>query len=120
MGMALAAELNRFPGPKHVLELAAELELDEEQIRTAQSIFDDMARSAKRLGREVLREEASLDARFADGTIDPESLARSVQEIARLRGELRLVHLQAHLRMRAAMDDEQVAGYDRLRGYVSR
>ena len=27
MGMALPAELNRYPGPKHVLELAGELDL---------------------------------------------------------------------------------------------
>ncbi|NIM61510.1 MAG: hypothetical protein GTO30_07610, partial [Acidobacteria bacterium] len=32
MGLALAAELNRFPGPKHVLELAAGLGLSDEQI----------------------------------------------------------------------------------------
>jgi hypothetical protein len=31
MGLALAAELNGFPGPLHVLELAAGLELTDEQ-----------------------------------------------------------------------------------------
>ncbi len=117
MGLALAAELNRFPGPKHVIELAAELELDADQVLTAREIFEEMERSARSLGRDVLREEALLDARFADGTIDLERLTRSVQEIARLRGELRLVHLIAHLRMRAVMSEEQIEEYDRVRGY---
>ena len=33
MGLAKAAELNGYPGPLHVLELAAELKLTEEQDR---------------------------------------------------------------------------------------
>lgn len=117
MGFALAAELNRFPGPKHVLDLAAELELSNEQVRSTQQIFDEMEHRAQRLGRVVIKEEARLDAGFAEGTIDADRLARSVQEIGRLRGELRLAHLRAHLQMRAIMSAEQVASYDRLRGY---
>ena len=31
MGLALAAELNGYPGPSHVLELADKLELSAEQ-----------------------------------------------------------------------------------------
>lgn len=117
MGLALAAELNRFPGPKHVLELAGELELGDEQVHAAQEIFDEMGRRAQRLGRVVIEKEAELDANFSAGTIDQNELARSVHEIGRLRGELRLTHLRAHLQMRAAMSEDQVATYDRLRGY---
>ncbi len=117
MGLALAAELNRFPGPKHVLELAGELELSDEQIGVAQGIFDEMERQAQQLGQVVIEEEGGLDAGFAAGTIDQDGLARSVREISRLRGELRLAHLRAHLQMRAAMSEDQVASYDRLRGY---
>ena len=36
MGLALAGELNGYPGPKHVLELAAELDLSEDQRRAVQ------------------------------------------------------------------------------------
>ena len=117
MGLALAAELNRFPGPKHVLELAGELDLSDEQIGVAQAIFDEMASRAQGLGRVVIEKEAELDAGFAAGTIDQDSLARSVLELGRLRGELRLAHLRAHLQMRAAMSEDQVVTYDRLRGY---
>jgi len=120
MGMALAAELNRFPGPKHVLELADDLGLSTEQVRVAREIFDEMARQARQLGQIVVEKEAQLDDRFATALIDQEELARAVREIGQLRGELRLTHLRAHLQMRAAMNDLQIATYDRLRGYRSK
>ena len=42
MGLALAGELNGYPGPKHVLELAKELNLTEAQRARTQQLFDDM------------------------------------------------------------------------------
>jgi hypothetical protein len=42
-----------------------------------------------------------------------------VSEIARLYGELRFIHLAAHLSTRAILTADQVATYDRLRGYSS-
>jgi len=117
MSMALAAELNRLHGPKHVLELADELELQPEQAARAQAIFDVMAERARRLGRRVIELEAELDARFAAGEIDEESLHEVVAEIGRVRGELRFAHLAAHLEMRDALSAEQIEAYDRLRGY---
>ena len=40
MGLALAAELNGYPGPSHVLELADKLELSAEQRASMQRLFD--------------------------------------------------------------------------------
>jgi predicted RNA methylase len=40
MGLALAAELNGYPGPSHVLELADKLELSAEQRANMQRLFD--------------------------------------------------------------------------------
>jgi hypothetical protein len=42
MGLALAAELNGYPGPSHVLELADKLELTADQRASVQSLFDSM------------------------------------------------------------------------------
>ena len=42
MGLALAAELNGYPGPSHVLELADKLELSSDQRARVQSLFDDI------------------------------------------------------------------------------
>jgi hypothetical protein len=118
MGLARAAELNRFPGPKHVLELAEDLELTAEQVEAAEKIFDRMHERARELGRQVIEGEASLEALFASGEIDESSLAAAVRELGRLQGELRLVHLGAHLEMRARMSETQIQRYDHLRGYA--
>ena len=50
MGRALAAELNGYPGPKHVLELAEELDLSSEQEAAMRSVFHSMHGEAVGLG----------------------------------------------------------------------
>src|SRR6266478_2961860 len=45
MGMALAAELNSYPGPAHVLELASALDLSEAQRGRTQALFEEMQKS---------------------------------------------------------------------------
>ena len=117
MGFALLAELNHYPGPRHVLDLAVELELSEEQILTSQIIFEDMLDAAITLGQQIIEEEGRLDDRFASGDVDSESLAETLLEIGFLRATLRYVHLEAHLRQRELLTDEQIQTYDRLRGY---
>jgi len=117
MGLAKAAELNRFPGPKHVLELGERLELSEPQRRAVQASFDRMHARAVELGRSLVAEERALDEAFAEVRLDASSLAEHVRAIARLQGDLRLAHLTAHLETRAILNADQVAAYDRLRGY---
>jgi hypothetical protein len=46
-GYAKAAELNGYPGPKHVLDLAGQLKLTEAQRRQVQAIFDRMGASRR-------------------------------------------------------------------------
>lgn len=116
-GFAKAAELNHYPGPKHVLELAGPLGLTGEQRARVQVAFDAMHAEAVRLGREVVAAERSLDAVFSAGGATPATVSEGVARIARLQGELRAAHLLAHLETRAALTSEQVARYDRLRGY---
>ena len=117
MGYAMAAELNSYPGPKHVLELAGELQLSEEQLATTRAAFDSMHAEAVRLGAEIVERERTLDRSFAEGTITEIALRDAVAELGRLQGELRFVHLRAHLEMRGLLALHQVHTYDRLRGY---
>jgi Spy/CpxP family protein refolding chaperone len=119
MGLARPAELNRYPGPRHVLDLADSLDLSADQRATVQRIFDDMQARAKALGREIVDAEAALDEAFAEGAIPEDTLAASVRRIAGLQGELRTVHLRAHLSTREVLTERQVREYDRLRGYAA-
>jgi Spy/CpxP family protein refolding chaperone len=118
MGLAKAAELNHYPGPAHVLQLAAELDLDARQRAATEAVMQAMQARARQLGAEILHEERALDAAFADGRIDEATLADLTARIAALQGQLRATHLRAHLEMRALLTPAQVGAYDRLRGYA--
>lgn len=118
MGLAKAAELNHYPGPKHVLELRSELALSTEQLEKTTRIHAEMKEAAVRLGREILDAEKRLDRMFADGEADEKRLSDLTGEIARLQGQLRAVHLRAHLQMKSVLSPEQVERYDRLRGHA--
>lgn len=117
MGLAKSAELNRFPGPRHGLDLAEPLKLSGEQRETLKAIMARMSAEAKALGAELLGLERELDAGFAARTIDVQRLRALTDRIGARQGALRAVHLAAHIETAAAMSSEQIARYDQLRGY---
>lgn len=117
MGFALAAELNGYPGPKHVLDLGSELGLSEAQLGSTEKAFADMKESAEDLGGQIVTLERELDQLFASHAIGAENLATQVAQIARLQGKLRTVHLRAHLVMMGILNHDQIRRYIELRGY---
>ena len=118
MGFAKAAELNHYPGPRHVLDLAPQLGLSEAQLAQTQAVFESMRARAAALGAAIVALERELDAGFAASHMDAAALSRLTAEIARLQGQLRATHLQAHLAVRRLLSAQQVSAYDRLRGYA--
>ena len=117
MGLAKAAELNHYPGPRHVLDLADHLQLSEEQHRKTQLIFEAMQTEAVRLGQQLVDRERHLDTLFAAGTISEAQLEQLVADLATIYGQLHTVHLRAHLAQRTILTPEQLRRYDTLRGY---
>jgi Spy/CpxP family protein refolding chaperone len=117
MGLAKAAELNSYPGPMHVLELADRLGLSDAQRATSEALIAPMRDKAVALGTQIITAERDLDRAFAEGSVDATSLRRQVDKIAALQGELRATHLETHLAQRAILTPEQIARYDALRGY---
>lgn len=117
-GYALAAELNSYPGPVHVLDHADELNLTDEQREDIESIFDSMQQEARELGEQLVDLEATLDERFRVQHIDLDDLADLTSEIAYVEGELRATHLGAHLELKSILKPEQVVEYDEIRGYA--
>jgi hypothetical protein len=118
MGLARAAELNRYPGPLHVLELEGRLGLSDAQRDAVQASFARMRTQAQTLGTAIIERERALDAAFKAQTVSPDSLAAMTADIAALQGRLRAAHLAAHLETRAVLTPQQIALYDRLRGYA--
>lgn len=119
MGQALAAELNGWPGPRHVLELVEQLGVTPEAVTQLRAIRDRMQADAIRLGQEYIDLERQLDMRFANRHIDEDVLATLTAEIGRLQSAIRYVHLWAHLETSALLTPQQVRRYQELRGYMS-
>lgn len=118
MGFARMAELNNYPGPRHVVDLQQELKLSAEQVATIQNIFHDMQTEAQSLGEQILTQEEQLSAAFASGTVDEATLRSQVMALAELYGQLRMAHLRAHLQVTPLLTPEQIAAYNQLRGYT--
>lgn len=117
MGLALAAELNGYPGPSHVLELADRLHLTADQRASVQRLFDSMKSEAVPLGSKLLEQESELDRQFADRIVTPESLKASTAAVAATQGALREAHLKYHLSTAALLTPDQMRRYAELRGY---
>lgn len=118
MGFAKVAELNHYPGPRHVLDMAGELGLTDGQVDAVQAAFDTMHASAQKLGAELVDKERELDALFASGKANGENVHTLIGEIGRIRGELRFAHVGAHVTTRSILTSEQIDRYDALRGYA--
>ncbi|MGH6901160.1 MAG: Spy/CpxP family protein refolding chaperone [Geminicoccaceae bacterium] len=119
MSMALPAELNGYPGPRHVLELADELDLTADQLARTRRLFDDMGLQAIELGEQIVAREALLDELFASGRASEASLRDAAEVLGLLNGRLRGHHLGYHLAMRELLDPRQIQSYRRLRGYAA-
>ena len=117
MGLALAAELNGYPGPLHVVELADELQLTERQLQRMRQLTDQMRAEAVPVGEKLIQREQSLEKAFASQQITPNMLVSLTAEIGETQGELRAVHLKYHLTTAELLTPHQRQRYAELRGY---
>ena len=115
MGLAKAAELNGYPGPDHVLELAKQLGLSPQQRAKVERLKHSMKQAA-RLGYWLVRDERRLDLLFAEGQANDENITPLVQRIGSLEAEIRLVHLRAHIEIRRILSADQIKKYEQARG----
>ena len=118
-GYARTAELNNYPGPRHVLDLRQELGVTPGQAERIEVVFEQMQAEAKRLGQEIVQRETQLSAAFAGGTISEAAMEAQSEDLALLYGKLRAVHLRAHIQITPLLSAEQIARYNALRGYTS-
>ncbi len=116
-GLALPAELNGVPGPAHVLELRAELDLSPEQTAAIERVFAAMQREAIVAGERLIAAEAAIEAAFAAGAVDVATLRGLLAEAEAARAELRFVHLSRHLETPPLLTSAQIERYAILRGY---
>ena len=104
-GMAKPAELNGYPGPRHALDLAEELNLTTDQHTIS-------------VGERYLTTEKRLDQAFNSKQFSPNTLKELIEFSAQAQADLRYVHLNAHLKMVGLLSPHQVTYYNQLRGYM--
>jgi len=118
MGLALAAELNGYPGPSHLLELADQLALTADQRAIVKGMFEAMRAEAIPLGESLIAQETVLDLMFAGRTVRPETLQAATAAIGETQARLRDTHLKYHLSTAAILQPQQLLRYAELRGYA--
>ena len=118
-GLAKAAELNGVPGPAHLLEMKDEIDLSAKQVRAIEDLYKKMKQEAIPLGLELIELERELNNHFANRTITYELLGVLLERVAQVQKKLRYVHLSTHLKTPNILTPEQIALYNKLRGYSS-
>jgi len=117
MGLALAAELNGYPGPLHVLEFADQLNLTAEQRQRVQRLYDAMKEEAVAAGEKLIASERELDQGFAAHSMTVAHLTTLLTQIGERQGAVRAAHLKYHLATTEVLSPEQIQRYAELRGY---
>ena len=118
MMLSLPAELNGYPGPRHMLDMADALHLSAEQRAAVAALVPAMTAEAKAVGARIIEGETALNRLFAHRGADEVEVRQAANEVAARWGELRFVHLKYHLRAAALLSPDQIARYDALRGYA--
>jgi Spy/CpxP family protein refolding chaperone len=119
MGLAKAAELNGYPGPAHVLQNSEALKLSVQQRVETEALFKSMEAKAKPLGEALVEAERELDQMFSSRTATAESVQAQLLKIGRLQALVRGAHLEVHIVQAALLTPEQIAQYDKQRGYAT-
>ena len=118
MGLARAAELNGYPGPMHVLELAAPLRLTAQQAEATRALMDRHKAEVRQLGTQLVELEGRLDVAFRERRATDAEVDWLTAEVAQLQGRIRAAHLRTHLAQAALLTSEQVTQCGVLRGYA--
>jgi len=117
MGLALPAELNGYPGPRHALDLADELQLSDNQRAATEALIHAMKTEAISIGERIIADETELDRLFSEKRATPASVNAITTRIGVAQGELRVAHLGYHLRMMDILQPAQIGRYMAARGY---
>jgi len=118
MGLSKVAELNHYPGPRHVLDQSEDLGLSAAQLAKAREIWQAMDVKARAVGEAIVAKEIALETTYSNGAATPADTRAVLDELARLQADLRYTHLTAHLAMRSVLSADQISKYDALRGYA--
>ncbi len=110
------AEMNNYPSAKNILELASTLNLSSIQKSRLSDIHSNTVARAKQLGKEIVQIENELHQAFQARIINEKSCADDALQIGRLRGKLRGIILNSHIKAKAVLNDSQLNMYKKIQG----
>lgn len=106
--LARVASLNGFPSPDQVLARSTQVSLSARQLADISSLRDKLRRKAARLGEQIVKTEKKLEQDFKRQPVPTREVSRRVVAIAKLRGQIRLLHLRGHLAVAKMLTSEQL------------
>jgi Spy/CpxP family protein refolding chaperone len=112
MGLALAGELNGYPGPRHAIDLAEQLHLTSDQVAKLKELYAAMKSETMPIGATLIAQERSLNDDFAARTVTLASLETATQQIGATQATLRAAHLKYHLATAAILTAAQIQRYE--------
>ena len=117
LGYAKAAELNGWPGPLHVLELADALDLSPPVQAQVEALRQEMLDAVQPLGLALIAAEEELDGLFDRPDLTAAKVEEATAKSAAIEAELRAAHLVAHLKTTPLLTPHQRMLYAAARGY---
>ncbi len=114
LGMGMVADRSGYPGPRHVLDMAADLHLTAGQRSAMEKAFAAMHEKAVARGKEFFEAQNRLEQMFRDGRPEAD-LREQAFRVDSIHAELRWIHLSAHLAAQKILTPEQIVLYTHLR-----
>lgn len=117
LSYAKAAELNRYPGPMHALELADKLGLSADIVTHLRALMDAHKAEARGIGGEIVALERELDTLYAERRATEGAVETLSGKLGIAYGRYRAAHLTTHIKAARLLTPDQVARYVKARGY---
>jgi Spy/CpxP family protein refolding chaperone len=106
-GDTLIAVRNGFSSPQTMLAWKVQLGLTKVQIRKINELLENLSISASVKGQEIIEAEENLDKLFVSGTINEKTMRAKLENIGKLRAELRFTYLQIYLKAKQILTANQ-------------
>ena len=106
-GQALVAEGNGFPAPQKVVSFKDQLGLTKDQMRKIDEMLTNLQVSATVKGQEIVDAEEEINKFFESGSINEKTLRNKLEQIGKMRADLRFMFLQVYLKEKQILTVKQ-------------
>ena len=117
-GLGRSATVHQFPSPAVVLTMIPQLVLFQDQSDPVRAIYDRTHTKVIALGKQLVDEETKIDHALEAEEPDLAAVEVMIRESARLQGELRLAHFQAHVQTKKLLRPDQLTRFGAMHGHV--